>query len=309
MPDLKYSNNMDETKVDLGEDLLEKTRILPSLDRPKGSPPPPPVQSKPKAEPSQTETIEDRLQTVKILMNEGFLEEAKKHLHQILIGDPGNSIAQRYLDEIQKTELKTILGENETKRPYGKKSNPKTLEINSNALILQLDRELKLDLFSENNELLIPHSSTYFQDPQVLHSFFIQLEKSLHQSSLQDWIDLGVAFLEMELYPISVRIFSHVNHRIELADLSNSELALSTVSLLSFSLLMEGKPFEAISRIQPILKDAEIPQIKKVELYYLMGRIHESMKKSKLAVSFYHQVLELDPSYRDTSQRLSKQNG
>ena len=58
---------------------------------------------------------------------------------------------------------------------------------------------------------------------------------------------------------------------------------------------MEGKPFEAISRIQPVLKDTEIPQEKKTELYYLMGRIHESMNQSETAYSFYHQVQELDP--------------
>ena len=97
------------------------------------------------------------------------------------------------------------------------------------ALMLQIDRDLNLNLFSENNQLLIPEQSAYFQDPQVLNAFYSQIEKSLRQGSLQDWIDIGIAFLEMEYYPLSVRLFSHVNHRIEMENLSESDLALSTI--------------------------------------------------------------------------------
>ena len=115
MPDVNTPPSLDETKIDLGEDLVEKTRMLPILNRPKGSSSESPVDLVQKSIPTTPETIEDRLQTAKILINEGFLEEAKKQLHQILIAHPGNSFAQRFLEDIQKIELKTIFGEGQIK--------------------------------------------------------------------------------------------------------------------------------------------------------------------------------------------------
>ncbi|NBU22245.1 hypothetical protein EBS43_12670, partial [bacterium] len=119
--------------------------------------------------------------------------------------------------------------------------------------------------------------------------------------------DLGVGFLEMELSMIAIRLFSGAQKRLEgWEDSQSQELNLSATSLLALALLQEGKPYEAYSEIQPLLHDLDIPLDRKVELYYLVGRAFESLRKFQMAQEFYSQVIKIDPKYRDTSDRIQK---
>jgi hypothetical protein len=137
-----------------------------------------------------------------------------------------------------------------------------------------------------------------------MSSFCSRIEQDLSQSPIQDWIDLGIAFLEMDLYEIAVRLFSGACRRIEPDVQSDSEVALSATCLLALSLILVGRPFDAISKIQPLLGDVNIRKEQKAELFYLMGRTYESMKKFLLAVQFYRQVIEIDAQYRDVDRRI-----
>src|SRR4051812_48800551 len=87
------------TRVDFGDDLLAtRTGIR-------------------KAE-SETpfDEIGDKLESAKILLGEGLLEEAKKILRKLLIDDPHNVIARKRLEDIHEKELQQIFGDS-TPRP------------------------------------------------------------------------------------------------------------------------------------------------------------------------------------------------
>lgn len=297
--------NLDATHVDLGADLLEKTAMIPGLFPVSARGPSRANPADPAANLEGPGSVTDQLQSAKILMSEGLSEAAKKVLHQILIADSGNVSAKVFLKEIHELELRQIFGEEEIRRPYGRKGEQPELgvevgvgiETDPQKVMQQLDSDLGLGIFSEV-------SSGDRSD--LMDEFALELEKILIKGSAQDWIDMGVGFLEMELYPIAVRLFSGSVRRLDLEDPDSSVNALSATSLLALSLIFAGRPFEAIARIQPLLRNVEIKRENKIELFYLMGRAYESMEKFDFAFQFYRQVIEIDPRYRDIERRIRK---
>ena len=313
------SHEFEGTHVDLGEDLLEKTAILPALS---GQVQPASPSSPPASETSHTDSgvefvvsaegnPDDLLASAKILMGEGLIEDAKKILHQILIKDSHNIPARLLLKEVQEQELKNIIGDSESRRPYGRKPGHGLEEVDPEVLMRKLDEDLGLGLFGEEPEARANQLSL-FQDEKGMNAFCEQLERELADATVQDWIDLGIAFLEMDLFSVAIRLFAGANRRIDLfAENSEgnitanvTEQIVSSISLLALALILADRPFEAISNMQPLLRDIEIKPENKLELFYLMGRTYEALKKDELAFGYYRQVKEIDPDYRDIEQRL-----
>jgi hypothetical protein len=313
------SGGLDGTRVDLGEDLIEKTAFLTGFNKPEPVAPVVPSHQ-PEAPTAGISPVnfvvpesglpEDLLESAKILVAEGLATDAKKLLHHLLIRDPGNVAAQKALEELQEKELAQIFGEGEVRRSYQKKDRLPE-EVNVEAVIRSLDQDLDLGLFSlfEDDAASSPGRLSLFRDEKLLADFGARVEKDLAGSAVRDWIDLGIGFLEMEIYSIAARLFTGAIRRVDPVSSDAKELMISGVSLLGLSYILMDLPHQAISNIQPVLRDSEIKFEDKIELYYLMGRSYEILKKNDLVRGFYEQVREIDASYRDVAYRLAKLRG
>lgn len=268
------SDDVKGTQVDLGEDLL--TLSSESQKPNAGS-----------AYVSAGESIEERLHSARILAGESLFEEAKKVLHGILIEDSENMAARKALDEIHEGELKQIFREDQ---PAPRRKSPDDLwSHDSEAIIHRLDQELELGVLNE---------FPLFADAKAMEDFASNLERELVGAKNQDRVDLGVGFLEMGLYGLACRQFRTV---------AVSEGASSpAAALLAYSLVLDGKPFEAILVLQPAIQDVELPESGKVELLYLMGRAYEKMQSHERAIAWYRKAAEMEPLYRDLGDRLTK---
>jgi tetratricopeptide (TPR) repeat protein len=294
------SQSSNETRIDLGEDLLEKTAMIPGL--PASDAPDSAHAQSPLDIPSgESGSIEDLIHSAKILVDEGLVEDAKKILHQILIIDSGNRAALEAMNSIQKEELKVLFREDITRQraPHAK---IKSQEMDPEELMRKLDQDLGLGIFGQNSPIALASDLSLFQSSKDMETFALKLEKNLAGGKIQDWVDLGIAFLEMDFYQIAVRLFTGACRKIDSE--MKGEQSISATSLLALSLILLGRPFEAISKLQPLLRDVEIKADQKVELYYLMGRTYESLKKFDFAIHFYDQVKKIDPRYRDIEYRL-----
>ena len=297
------------TRVDLGDDLLQEKTVMISgvvpskRDAPATNPFLEPEGEKAEDSPG---SIADLIQSAKILTNEGLVDDAKKTLHQVLIADPGNAVAKQLLVEIQELELKQIIEGAETRRPFGRRQETSLPEVDVEALMRQLDQDLNLGIFSDAIPAAHAGQLSLFYSNELLQDFCLRLERQLVGATTQDWIDLGIGFLEMELYLVAIHLFAGAWKRLDPEAPETAEVLLSATCLLAFSLILAGRPFEAVARIQPLLRDVEIKRENKAELIYLMGRTYESMKKYDLAQNFYKQVLEIDARYRDVDLRLQK---
>ena len=280
----------DQSKVDLGEDLLEK------IDHGGGT----------STSSSRGGSLEESFHSAQILLQEGFRADAKRELRQILMRDPGFLEAQKLLDQMNEAELKSVLeGHSLSSRSGHSVTSEEAWD--AEVLMRRLDAELELGIFTDAPPSVKLSQFSMFQDQTLLQEYVESLEKELAQAEPKDWIDLGIGFLEMELSSIAIRLFAGAQKRAEKSEEALSrDLLLSATSLLALTLLQEGKPYEAFSQLQPLLHDLDISIEKKVELYYLVGRSFEAMRKFEMAQEFYSQVIKIDPKYRDTSNRLHK---
>ena len=278
----------DQSKIDLGDDLLE------TIDH-WGAP-----------SDLVDASLEESFHSAQILMQEGFLADAKRELRQILIKNPDHLEAQKLLQHMNEAELKNALEGNWVQPRLSPLKSSEDFE-DVEGLMHRLDAELELGIFTETSSPVKLNQLSLFQDQALLQEYGTQLEKELSQASPKDWIDLGIGFLEMELSSLAIRLFAGAQRQAEKEDeASSKDLRLSATSLLALALLQEGKPYEAYSQIQPLLHDLDLSMEKKVELYYLVGRSFESMRKYEIAQEFYSQVMKIDPKYRDTSNRLHR---
>jgi tetratricopeptide (TPR) repeat protein len=261
-----------KTKIDLGEDLLEeKTVVISSLPQ------------EPEAQ-NDLRALEASVQNARILLSEGFPEEAKKILRQILLQNKNNVEAQKLLEEIHHSELKQIfsVAEPSTRKNYTADRHAydeSILNVDAEELLKSLDEEFDLDLDSQKAPVFITQ----------------ELEASAPAPS--DRIDLAISFIEMELY-------SHANQLLKTVLRTENSSTLTAVYLLGQSYLLSGQYFEVISVLQPHINDTEILKEDKIEFFYLMGRANQALHRSTEAFGWFNLVESIDPSYRDNAERL-----
>lgn len=268
----------DETRVDLGEDLLEKTQQV-ELDISSG------IES---INESKFKEVDDLLQTADILQGEGLFEDAKKILRRILRAHPGQHAATHKLEEIQKKELHQILEETPSRGNLNKVEDGHFSEINADEVMQNLDRDLSLGVCAV--------ATTLFPSKAQMESFAYKLDGDLRAFSSRDRMDIGIAFLEMSLFDLAIRQFR--------AAARDQLWLVASSSLLAYSLILSDRPFEAVLTLEPLLEDSELKQEEKTDLMYLMARAYERLQKKSMARRWYEQVLLMQRDYRDVEHRL-----
>lgn len=260
---------MSETRTDLGEDLLR-----------------PPVDGEGSALVRSDIPVAELFRTAEILFTEGLIEEAKKAFRRVLIQDSGHSGALRRLNEIHELELKQIFG-----TPPGQgTSAPRISESDLEEVIDSLDRDLQVGA-SPLSEMDL------FQDRTGIEKFSRKLEQDLMGLSVQERIDIGIAFLEMDLNEMAARQFRSI-----LRDDRADQAQVAT--LLATAYLQANEPYEAILVLESWLSDSEMTPKERIHFYYLMGRSYERLGKQSEALKWYRESSKIDPTYRDVSARL-----
>lgn len=301
------------TRVDLGDDLIEKTAMfaIPGT-HPDPVPSPPPLSGPPDAEapppgPIAPEQIADHLQSARILMGEGILEDAKRILRRVLLADPSRLEARKMLEGIHEIELKQIFGESET--PRRRLRLPQTeVEVSAETVMRGLDRDLKLGIFGDNGGEGLEPQLSLFKDRAAMEEFGRHMDRDFAAHPAPERIDLGIAFLEMGLASLAVRHFQAAINQLRLVhqDASASDPLIAAAGLLAYALILDARAFEATIQLQPLLNDVDIDRPRKLDLIYLMGRAFEAMGKGEDACQWYAQAAEIEPHYRDVDDRLKK---
>lgn len=266
----------ESTTVDLGDDLVsEPTRVLGSP--PVSVTPPPPPRNALSSNFVQTdfEGIADQIESARILQQEGLFEDAKKILRKILLAEPNRWEVKDLLSEIQDTEIKLLLSDSGY-TPRKRRSTDIVLDTNVvsvEKMIQRLESDLKQVAATEES-LLFPSTGL----------------------SARDSVDLGAAFLEMGLFKSARKVLETA--------CKNEQERLGAFSLIAQSWIGDHKPYEATHLLEPILAETESTREEKLDLIYWMARSFELMQNDDLAIQWYEEVIELNPDYRDASERL-----
>lgn len=265
------------TRVDLGEDLLEATRVL---ERPTETPP---------AE-EQADQKDDEFQKGVILMNERLFEDAKKVFRKVLRQDPTHEGAQKCLEEISKIELQDLLAGESGKKRLG------NLNASENENPEQVLEKLEKDLHINVAKAELKPVPDLFADAQALATYRERVMETAIALSPRDRIDVGIAHLEMGLFDVAQAIFETV--------VRYEAHKVVGMYLLGLALIHGGKAIEASIRIEPFARDLTLSESQKSDFLYLMGLAFERLHDMKKAREFYRRVHLLNPKYRDVVEKL-----
>ncbi len=275
------------TQVDLGDDLLQTRTVLrPDQKSSSGAAPDAAITESS----SGSESPDELLLNAKILMSEGLYEDAKKTLRKVMRIEPGNLGARDRLEEIQKIEIKKMLGGEEA-APSGYRSSrmkgvPKPDEASA-AVLASLEKELGP---SEATE------SELFPNDEAKRRFIEGMDVLCENAGSQDRLDLGIAFLEMELFEAAIRQFEVAAR--------DPDFARKARGLLATTLLAAGRPFDAMIEVETLVADQSIAPEEKLDYGYLGGRAQEALGNHEAAARWFRAVLQIENHYRDSHERL-----
>jgi tetratricopeptide (TPR) repeat protein len=247
-----------------------------------------------------------------IVEEQSFLDRAYDALEWMRVE------ARKMLEEIHESELKQIFGESDLpRRRYGRREPETPEEISADLVMRDLDRDLRLGIFAPGGEengaagsgsASAAPSLSLFKDRATMEAFGERMDRDFAHSPPAERIDLGIAFLEMSLYDLAARHFEAVVHALTLEQEEGGapDPLIAATGLLAYARILAGRGFEATLALQQVLNDAEVEELRKLDLIYLMGRAYEGMGKANEARQWYQKAGELEPHYRDTDERLRR---
>jgi tetratricopeptide (TPR) repeat protein len=232
---------------------------------------------------------EDEVESARILVREGLVEEAKKTLYKVLAYKPDFRPALEILKQIEAIELKELFRES----PLGssRKKNPVMEDIDS--LIESLDRDLGLGL---NADVASPDANQEIWNA-VVDSNSADLDS-------QARFDLGVAFYEMGCYADALRELYRAEKKIRIEQTFLGKTGLAVASLISQCLVQVGRAYEAKAYLEPILTEPDLKHEDKLVLYYSMGLTEQALGHPKNAIGWFQKISETDSDFRDVQIRL-----
>ena len=224
----------------------------------------------------------DEVESAKILFQEGLLDEAKRILHRVLISHPSYGKASRLLEQIRNSELDQLLN-----RPGSRASDRRKPEDPAK-IARRLEADLGITLEQESGSI----------DPAR--------ENWVHGGSLlpRERFDLAIAFFEMGCLRDVIRELEEAIRQVRLESSILDETGVSMVALLSESLILLERAFEAKMFLAPVLNEPEISHETKLPLYYIAARSEELLGAKKEAKAWLEKVMEIDPLYRDANFRI-----
>jgi tetratricopeptide (TPR) repeat protein len=280
------------TRVDLGDDLLETRTISRDGKADEGKDPDRAVE-RAAAESATPESIDELLLNAKILMSEGLYEDAKKTLRRVLRTDPASLSARDRLEEIQKIEIRKLIGQDDGVTGGGYiRSRKKKVESpldDGDQVAAALEREIGA---------VAPNEERFFANESDRTAFFRNLELLCAGASARDRIDLGIAFMEMEFFEVALALF-----RTAAAAAPDEGRARA---LLAAAWIAKGNGFEAMIELEALIADQSSPPEEKVDFGYLAGRAQELLENFDQAVRWYRSVLQIEAGYRDAENRLRR---
>ncbi len=226
---------------------------------------------------------------VDILIQEGLLADAKKVLRYLQRQNPLDLHARERLQKISEVELQQLLESEDSP------SNRNGIALEEPEDIIEaLDRDLAMGI----------SGTSLLQEREGMRAFAKELVVDLRDLSNQDRLDVGIGFLEMGLFGMAEEQLNQVREAEFLLADSSSACYLAALSYSAYALILDGRPHEAVGRLQSGLSDARIPHPNKTELLYLMGRANENLGQYREAMGWYQSAENLEPDFRDAKQRV-----
>jgi tetratricopeptide (TPR) repeat protein len=131
---------------------------------------------------------------------------------------------------------------------------------------------------------------------QVLKEFRTRMAEQADNMALDERYQLGVSYMEMDLYSEALQEFQ--------TTLDHPTLGKKSREWMGRCYLALDRPKEIITLLDPYLKNDPYPQDSSIELYYLLGQAYQLLNNNDLALDALSKVYSLNKDFRDVQNRL-----
>jgi tetratricopeptide (TPR) repeat protein len=270
-----FPDDLQETRVDLGEDLLE---------------------SRSEAQagvsiPHETNSLLDTLQRAKILFDEGLLEDSKRLLWKIQRQEQVPAECSELLKKIEAAEIQQLLSGDPDPRRFGVSSldEPKISPLQT---LNSLEKDLRISADGDDRKQL----ALLFSGEEQYSVYRDRIARMAAALPDKDRLDLAVAYVELGLPDLAADILRPC--------LSIDSQKLPASYLLAVALISADKAIEATILLEPIVRDLKLSESVKTDFLYLMATAFERLGDAAKSKDFYRRVFQLNPNYRSTKEKL-----
>ena len=229
---------------------------------------------------------QDEVESARILLREGLIEEAKKTLFRVLVQRPEFPPALVLLQEIETLELREI---------YRDSKKPSRIEVREDAeeVIEALERDLSLRIDDEGlcNEFWIASVAEEPPGPDA-------------GLDARGRFDLGIAFFEMGCFSDALRELTRAEKKIRIEQTFLGDMGVAIAALRAQCLIELDRAFEAKAYLEPILLEPDLGHENKMSLYYAMGLSEQTLGHDSVAAGWFQKIAETDLEFRDVATRL-----
>jgi tetratricopeptide (TPR) repeat protein len=131
---------------------------------------------------------------------------------------------------------------------------------------------------------------------EVLDEFRSGVAQVLRTEDYQGHYDLGMSYKEMELFDDAIEAFRAASQ--------DADLRVAALEMIADCLMEKGEVREVVTLITGALDGQAAAVADDVGLRYLLGNAYLRLNDREQARACYEQVAALDPSFRDTEERL-----
>lgn len=226
---------------------------------------------------------DDEVESAKILLREGLVEEAKRTLYRTIGYHPHHVGAKKFLKQIQDLESKALF-QQPAKKVTERISDP-------DAVIQKLELDLGLEPVLGEAALV---------DEQLVE----QRWSVSGELSDTERFDLAVAFYEMGCYGDALRELERLERKVRIESSFLSTFGVSVIALKAQCWVGASRPFDAKMFLEPILAEPELKHEDKLTLYYCMGICEQSLGNAELALGWYQKIFSLNQDFQDIRFRI-----
>jgi len=132
---------------------------------------------------------------------------------------------------------------------------------------------------------------------EVLDEFRSGVAQVLQSEDFQGQYDLGMSYKEMELFDDAIEAFRAASQ--------GADLRVPAIEMMADCLLEKGEVREVVNLITASLDSQTVAGPNDIGLRYLLGNAYLRLNDREHARDCYEKVVAIDPSFRDTQDRLT----
>jgi tetratricopeptide (TPR) repeat protein len=236
--------------------------------------------------------LEEALEEADFFASRGLFDDARAILHEQLGVHPNHVLLKERLTELDSQEQGARGGSGTREVPRGSVPVDRSFDIAASLdAIEHLDTTRRMPMDAED-------AGKQIDVEEVFAKFKEGVSQPAPNDETQSHYDLGVAYKEMGLVDDAIREFS--------AAADDPERECVCHSMIGMILMERGKVSEAIDAFMQGLQSSVKGADQEVALYYEIGSAHESLKRTKEALTYFQKVARRDSTYRDVQERVRR---